>query len=142
MKIYDEDAVSPGYWFVAPYAKLDQKEYMKWNGPHIYDGNGDLIWSGAPMFKHYNTYDFRTVEVGGEQMASLISRKHEYATIFDSSYEVSQTVDMVGYLPQWLRGSLGENEKLTNMHGTYVDGQKGDLTCVAAIFGLTLVSEL
>ena len=120
VKIYDNDAISPGYWFVAPYAKLEQKDYKKWNGPHIYDGTGELVWSGAPMFKHYNTYDFRTVEVGGKQMASLISRKDENGVIFDSSYQVNKTVDMDGFLPQWILDSLGNKEKLTNMHDLYV----------------------
>ena len=115
VKIYDEDAISPGYWFVAPYAHLKQSSYKKWNGPHIYDGNGELVWSGAPMFKHYNTYDFRTVDVGGEQMASLIFRKDEDGVIFDSNYQVHKTVDMVGEMPQWLLNALGDERK-TNMH--------------------------
>lgn len=78
------------------------------------------------MFKHYNAYDFRTVEVDGQQMASLISRKDEYATIFDNTYQVHQTVDMVGFLPQWLLDALDEKEKLTNMHDFNVidDGKR------------------
>ena len=67
------------------------------------------------MFKHYNTYDFRTVEVAGEQMASLIFRKDENGVIFDNNYQVHKTVDMDGDFPKWLLDALGDNEKLTNM---------------------------
>lgn len=124
--IYDPDAISPGYWFVAPYKDINQKDYQRWNGPYIYDGIGELIWSGAPMFKYYNTYDFRTAQVGGEQMATLISRKDEEGVIFDSSYQFNATVDMVGFMPQWLRDSLGAGERLTNMHDFNVidDGKR------------------
>ena len=40
IEVYDEEAIAPGYWFVAPYAKLEQDTFEDWNGPHIYDKNG------------------------------------------------------------------------------------------------------
>lgn len=63
IEIYDKDALAPGYWFVAPYALLGQTDYPLWNGPHIYDQEGGLIWSGSPLFKHFNSYDFRVAQV-------------------------------------------------------------------------------
>lgn len=45
VKVYDKDKVSPGYWFVAPYAVIDpEAPSKKWSpcqvGPHIYDAEG------------------------------------------------------------------------------------------------------
>lgn len=51
--IYDQDRVSPGYWFVEPYDYLDQSLINggKWTAPMIFDGTGELIWSGAVRIK-------------------------------------------------------------------------------------------
>lgn len=118
LEVYDAEALAPGYWFVAPYASLDQKTFPHWNGPHIYDQNGDLIWSGASFFKHYNTFDFRVTQVNGEPMMSLVvphdmhgpkgGNIHHMAfpghgkgdgVILDDSYNVYTTVDMRGDIP-------------------------------------------
>lgn len=47
--IYDPSKVSPGYWFVPSYDFLDQKAQTggRWCAPHIYDGRGELVWSGS-----------------------------------------------------------------------------------------------
>ncbi|KAK3703323.1 hypothetical protein LTR37_014535 [Vermiconidia calcicola] len=116
MKIHNQQAVSPGYWFVAPYARLRQKDFKKWNGPHIYDGNGELVWSGAPMFKHYNMYDFRLAKVDGEDKMTVIFEDEATGMILDSNYEISQSVDMLGQvLPQWLLDQI-DGSRGTNMH--------------------------
>lgn len=49
IKVYDESRVTPGYWFVEPYDLLDQSipNGGKWTAPMIFDGKGELIWSGA-----------------------------------------------------------------------------------------------
>ena len=39
-----------------------------WIGPYIYDGKGDLTWSGAPLFDNFNIFDFRPIEICGENM--------------------------------------------------------------------------
>ena len=71
------------------------------------------------MFKHFNTFDFRTVMVDGEQMLSLViphdqpgtkatisfpNDEHGSGIIIDSSYNIHQTIDMRADLPR------------TNMH--------------------------
>ena len=78
------------------------------------------------MFKHYNTYDFRTTQVNGKQMASLITHKEEHATIFDNTYQTYQDVDMIGHIDEWLLEALDEKEVLTNMHDFNVidDGKR------------------
>jgi hypothetical protein len=47
--IYDESRISPGYWFIPSYDFLDQSVQNggRWTAPHIFDKNGELIWSGA-----------------------------------------------------------------------------------------------
>lgn len=58
--IHDEKAISPGYWFIAPYQNINKRYQGKsWEGPYIYDGNGDLVWAGAPALNYYNVHDFK-----------------------------------------------------------------------------------
>lgn len=116
IQLQDEEALAPGYWFISPYARLKQDTFPRWNGPHIYDQRGELIWSGSPQFKHYNTFDFKAVEVDGEQMLSLIFPHDHPGTpasitgmgfppgqngsgvVLNNGYEVCETVFMRGDL--------------------------------------------
>ncbi|KAK5173383.1 uncharacterized protein LTR77_002064 [Saxophila tyrrhenica] len=100
IKIFDEEALAPGYWFLAPYANLGQVSYPLWNGPHIYDSSGELIWSGAPMFDHRNTHDFKTTVVDDQLMMTLIKTDdvHEAGVIMDNTYNFHSRVDMRGAL--------------------------------------------
>jgi hypothetical protein len=112
----DKDALSPGYWFVAPYAHLEQTDYNSWNGPHIYDQDGELVWSGVAMFNHLNIYDFRLAEVNGSMVPTLIFTEHANGLILDDGYNIRNTVDMFGMdLPQWLLDQIGHRHT-TNMH--------------------------
>ena len=112
----DREALAPGYWFISPYAKLEQDDYSAWNGPHIYDQEGGLIWSGVPMFKRLNIYDFRLAEVNGEMMPTLIFTEKANGLILDRAYNIQHTVDMFGMeLPQWLLDQIGSRHT-TNMH--------------------------
>ena len=105
IEIYDRDALQPGYyWFIGPYASLEQVDYPLWNGPHIYDSNGELIWSGAPYVEYINTFDFRMSEVDGQQMLSFVWPKHKpegNGFILDNTYQVHEVVDMVGNHSKW-----------------------------------------
>ena len=86
--IYDEEALAPGYWFVAPYTDpAPNRRGGNWVGPHIYDGKGQLIWSGVPMFKGYNAFGFRMSNFNGEDMLSMVYR-HQDAIIMDNHYEI------------------------------------------------------
>lgn len=99
IEVHDSDALAPGYWFIAPYANLQQFTYPLWNGPHIYDQNGDLIWSGAPQFEHKNIYDFRVSTVNDKDMITFnfpYDHTHGEAFILDHTYNIHKLVDMVG----------------------------------------------
>lgn len=101
IEVYDEEALAPGYWFVAPYENLIQHSYPKWNGPSIWDpSNGELIWSGAQFVQFYNTFDFRMSHVDGKEMLSFIwpknSDKQEGGFILDETYTVHKLLDMRG----------------------------------------------
>ena len=82
--------------------KRNQVHSQKWNGPCIYDGEGELIWSGAHQFNHWNTFDFRTVQVNGQPMLSLIDPHNEHAegVILDDSYSTYAAVNLLGNLSQ------------------------------------------
>lgn len=104
IQVYDRDALQPGYyWFIGPYASLDQVDFPLWNGPHIYDSNGELIWSGAPFVKYVNTFDFRMSEVNGQQMLSFVWPKNRQGNgwILDNTYQLHTIVDMVGNHSRW-----------------------------------------
>lgn len=105
IEVYDRDALQGlgYYWFIGPYAKLEQVEYPLWNGPHIYDTNGELIWSGAPYVEYINTFDFRMSEVDGQQMLTFVwpHNRRGNGFILDNTYQVHTIVDMVGNHSKW-----------------------------------------
>lgn len=94
---YNEHAIAPGYWFIAPYELLGQKERGEpWIGPYIYDGKGELVWSGAPMFDSFNVFDFRPVEINGQNMFTAIYKREDAGVIVDNKYEIQQMVHWPG----------------------------------------------
>ncbi|KAJ9616214.1 hypothetical protein H2204_013958, partial [Knufia peltigerae] len=94
------DLITPGYWFVAPYTNWvtvpDRLEYLPAQvGPHIYDGDGNLIWSGAALAHNRNAFDFRTFGVNGSTHLSYVlhysdrkgdEEQHGEGVYLDSSY--------------------------------------------------------
>ena len=93
--------MTPGLWFLGPYSRIDQEAHpQKYyqacsTGPTIYDGNGDLIWSGACVVENQNTCDFRpfTDTKGNEYLSMII---HGYSNnikkkglIMDSTYNLA-----------------------------------------------------
>lgn len=106
VKVHNKEALAPGYWFVAPYGNLGQpRPGNHWVGPHIYDNEGELIWSGAPMFGYWNAFDFRTATINGETMLTLLSDHEQRGFMINSSYQVHKTVPFL----------YGEETKV-NMH--------------------------
>ncbi|KAK5110420.1 hypothetical protein LTR85_001030 [Meristemomyces frigidus] len=103
--VYDANRVTPGYWFVAPYASIVQQTQPKryyqacQTGPAIYDGAGNLVWSGACEFRNQNTCDFRPFRSNGSDHLSAILYGWELdrkgrGIIMDSSYEVSHSINV------------------------------------------------
>ena len=86
---------------------------------YIYDGNGDLVWSGAPVFDGFTTFDFRVVNIQGEQMLSVVYPRGGKAIIFDDGYQIHKIIDMGDE-------NLRENEVGLNPHEftTSTDGAK------------------
>ncbi|KAK3711907.1 hypothetical protein LTR37_009425 [Vermiconidia calcicola] len=85
---YDEQALAPGYWLVATYEDAHQRERGDaWVGPHIYDGEGDLIWSGAPAFNGFDVFGFTKRQFEGQDMLSMVYR-HEFGAILDNKYQI------------------------------------------------------
>ena len=108
---------APGYWFIAPYEEKTQTEPGGKNiGPHIYDSDGELIWSGAPFFGHWNIFDFTVANVSGEPHLAMQDWHGQRGVIMDSSYEILKTAPM-----------LGPGDTFQNMHAFHVvnDGSRG-----------------
>ena len=95
VKIYHEDLVSPGYWFLAPYKALDQDQSDRsWVGPHIYDGTtGELVWSGSLdyFFSNGNIEDFRVSNVNGDCLMTMMSQRKGQGVMLDNSYQIVNT---------------------------------------------------
>lgn len=67
---------------------MDRLEQGKpWTGPYIYDGDGDLIWSGSPTFDRYKVWDFRVAEFDGVDMLTGIGHRENAGVIIDNTYE-------------------------------------------------------
>ncbi|KAJ6023729.1 hypothetical protein N7540_004526 [Penicillium herquei] len=65
---HDREAVAPGYWFTAPYWTHDgDRETNQWIpyqiGPHIFDQDGVLVWTGSVEFENLNVLDFRRIDL-------------------------------------------------------------------------------
>ena len=81
---------------MGPYQSARQKKRGGgWVGPHIYDGNGELVWSGVPLLKGFNGFDFRPVNVDGEDMLTM-SYWHKYGVIVDSNYTIRKEMHNEG----------------------------------------------
>ncbi|KAJ5148842.1 hypothetical protein N7448_000420 [Penicillium atrosanguineum] len=99
IQYHDRNRVGPGYWFVAPYGKMIPKNPITGRrpfhvGPHIYDQNGTLIWTGSQMVENLRTYDFKTIrETDGQIRLSFIVARNRTAIrgraiVLNQNYEV------------------------------------------------------
>ncbi|KAF2481514.1 ASST-domain-containing protein [Neohortaea acidophila] len=105
--MYEPDEVDRGYWFVGPYGDIYQKDHAAkyyqacQTGPHIFDGDGNLVWSGACQFRNQNTCDFRAYEApNGTSYLSAIVNFNVHTNdpvgrgvIMNSSYNFQQTIE-------------------------------------------------
>ncbi|TKA66897.1 hypothetical protein B0A55_11516, partial [Friedmanniomyces simplex] len=90
---HDEIRLSPGYWFVAPYEKyVDDLDTYGWVGPHIYDGHGDLVWSGNNQFDGANIMDFRLQNVSGVESLTLVDNNLSKGIVLNSQYEIVESM--------------------------------------------------
>ncbi|KAK5173560.1 uncharacterized protein LTR77_002241 [Saxophila tyrrhenica] len=114
VKIHDEKNIAPGLWFVAPYERIgERKPGGAWIGPHIYDGNGDLIWSGSYMWDDRNIMDFKLSNVRGEDLLTMMLPPDEDGILLDNHYQIVEKV------PVGIKG------KTLNMHEfTFVEEGK------------------
>ncbi|KAI7198838.1 hypothetical protein KC316_g4773 [Hortaea werneckii] len=101
---YHPESIAPGYWFVAPYSSLyDQpsfngrKEHISGQtGAHIYDADGNLVWSAASKYHNRNVFNLQPVNINEtHQLAYHLAGsdsddgypKHSSQVFADSSYE-------------------------------------------------------
>ena len=75
-----------------------------WVAPYIYDGNGDLIWSGVSLFERFKIWDFRVAKFNGTDMLTGISHVDDGGKIINNEYELARTLR---WTPSW---------NLTNRH--------------------------
>ena len=114
VKVYNKNALSPGCWFVAPYTIVEQSDPDEsYVGPYIYDGNGELVWSGAPTFNGYAVFDFKVSKVDHRDMLSMIWLHGNSSVLIDNNYRTYKTVP------------TGLDTESTNIHDfQIIDGHK------------------
>ena len=105
--VYDEDLVSPGYWFVESYDFLDQSLVNggKWTAPEIFDEKGELIWSGSYLSQQYDTFDFRMSNVLGEDMLTFLYPRNRTAIVLDNHFNIDKVFQ-----------TSSPEDELDNMH--------------------------
>lgn len=88
--MYDSEKLSEGYWFMGPKGSLDPTigTAQGWFGPAIYDGNGELIWSGSAQLDTPNIMGFEQQYVDGKQRLTMLDRDRHLGTILDNDYEI------------------------------------------------------
>lgn len=90
-------------------------------GPHIYDGNGNLVWCGSSLYGARPTFDFKVAEHNGSQFLTFIAMADEFesdlpegAGIFlNNSYRKQQVVTQHSG-----RGTMNMHEFNTFENGT------------------------
>lgn len=99
--VHNETALANGYWFVAPYEDVYQEKPSKHVGPMIYDGSGELVWSGNSLLRGWNAFGFRRTEIDGKKMLSLVYN-HEAGLILDDGYEIVKKSYVGGIFNPWV----------------------------------------
>ncbi|EME83218.1 uncharacterized protein MYCFIDRAFT_137029 [Pseudocercospora fijiensis CIRAD86] len=114
---HPKDRIAEGYWFVAHYPSLFdaqpswRKEHVPCQtGPHIYDNDGQLVWSGACEYNNRNVFDFKAVVVNGEHHLTFFvsgnnrevdeipaDRVKEAGVMMDNQYQEVARVHQVGF---------------------------------------------
>lgn len=90
--VHDESSLSPGYWFVAPYTKIDQTERGPgWVAPNIFDGKGDLVWSGVDLFHGFDIYGFTKRRIAEQDMLSMTYRM-EHNVLLNDNYQIHKEI--------------------------------------------------
>ena len=98
IEVFNQSAISPGYWVVGPYETLNMDDEVLdgWIGPAIYDSEGMLVYSGAPTFDNSNTEDFKLSNVAGEEMFSVMDQSHGEGVIMDRHYDIKRRIKVRG----------------------------------------------
>ncbi|KAI9734620.1 MAG: hypothetical protein M1834_002221 [Cirrosporium novae-zelandiae] len=137
--------ITPGYWFTTPYDNLygahggDRYETCQ-VGPHIYDNDGNLVWSGACLDKNRPVVDLKVFskEDGSSFISFLLAAdnhqedKRGVGWILDNTYTLNKTV-------YWRKEDEPGN---FNMHEfNIVDGGKSALVIISE-FRSTDISAL
>lgn len=111
------EAIAEGYWFVTPYTRVgvppttEQKDFMPcMNGAHIYDGDGNLVWSGACVYDNRNVFNFRPVNINGTDLLTFflpgeehgfnlpLSERLPSGVLMDNRYQEVSRTNAKGYL--------------------------------------------
>ncbi|KAK7530230.1 ASST-domain-containing protein, partial [Phyllosticta citribraziliensis] len=113
VRVVNKTAVSPGYHFVAPYNTNNDWESHKTPlieacqvGPHIYDNNGELIWSGACLFRNENGFDFKAIHYDNKTYLSLDNVRGDPSLygagiILSDQYKIIKDVQMAEHTNQF-----------------------------------------
>ncbi|KAK3718046.1 hypothetical protein LTR37_005472 [Vermiconidia calcicola] len=78
------------------------------NGPHIYDSEGELVWSGACLYDNLNVFNFKPVSINGSH----------FLTFFVSEEERGSKV----VLPERLPSGVLMNNRFEEVSRTYAKG--------------------
>ncbi|KAJ5138723.1 uncharacterized protein N7515_003571 [Penicillium bovifimosum] len=112
VQYHNRERVSPGYWFVSPYLHIGPDKpsslYEPYQiGPHIYDGEGRLIWTGSQLFDNRNVFDFKAVDSLGPEPRLSMVLQYSWDSKEDTGYGVVLTNDYKVERKLPLRRDLG-----------------------------------
>ncbi|KAK5174064.1 uncharacterized protein LTR77_001144 [Saxophila tyrrhenica] len=88
--VHDESRLTTGYWFVGIKPSLDKTigTDQPWFGPHIYDQQGELVWSGSRQLDTSNVMDFRLSKIKGKDHLTVLDRDRREGLIINDNYEL------------------------------------------------------
>jgi hypothetical protein len=116
------EAISPGYWFVTPYTHVGAtpttlgQDYLPCtNGAHIYDGEGELVWSGACIYDNRNVFNFRPMDINGSSFLTFFLPGEEHDFNFGPDRRLPAGV---------LMNNQYEEVSKTRSNGSLLDGHE------------------
>ena len=80
---------------MSPYGTVQQTHNdHAYVAPHIYDANGELVWSGVSLFDRFDTFTFKVSNVGSQDMLTALYPKGGAGVVIDESYKIQKSVHL------------------------------------------------
>lgn len=123
--LHDKERTTPGYLFLTPYSKLvleppTDNYISQQQGPHIYDLDGELVWSGAEYFRDKPAFDFKMAMINGTNHLTLMTRNgvtNAPDNAGSAGYVLNESYELVAQITTQIPGASMDMHEFTVLDG-------------------------